>query len=302
MNSDFDASSYPAHGAVLVVGDNPDAMARGAAAAAAADLPLAGRARLAEVESSLGGPQPPTRLFVEIDGVLSGEDADRLDRVLAILNSQADRGQVAAVVSTPFSLVDAVAARLLHPCLLQLADADDAERGAALAAAVRPAGATVRDSGSGEAARATLPDRRSRPDRRGAGPPVQCRADARLPRLGGGRRSRLGGCGGDRAHRAGARLARPSLRPRLVRRSGVGHAARPHGRAHREQAGGGIQPVHRRRRARDHRAALDPHADRCRPVRPKRRPARRRRVFIDLSDPAAAAMRAYLAALRAPAP
>ncbi|HZF44091.1 MAG TPA: winged helix DNA-binding protein [Sphingomonadaceae bacterium] len=303
MNSEFDAPSYPAHGAVLVVGDSSDAMARGAAAVAAADLPLAGRASLADAERLLSGLQPLARLFVEIGGPLDAGDADRLDRVLSILNSQADRGQVAAVVSTPLALVDAVAARLLHPRLLQLADAGDAERGSALVAAMRPTSTTVRDSAGGEAARL-----RYLTDEVG-------RIAAALARLSGA--ALTPDIAGDLPASEAADSADSAEIARIVRARGLRGRhfdpalfADPAWDMLLDLAGARIggKPVAVSSLC---IAAAVPATTALRWIRMltdaglfvrNADPHDGRRVFIDLSDAAAAAMRAYLAALRAPAP
>jgi hypothetical protein len=303
MTSDYDAPSYPAHGAVLVVGDNSEAVARGTAAVAAADLPLAGRASLADAERLLEGLQPPTRLLVEIDGRLAGEETERFDRVLTILNSQADRGQVAAVVSTPFALVDSVAARLLHPRLLQLANADDAERGAALAAAVQPVGATVRDSAGSEAARL-----RYLSDEVG-------RIAAALARLSGA--ALAPGNPGDLRASEAADVADAGEIARIVRaRTLRGRHFDP--ALFADPAWDMLLDLTGARIARKPVAvsslciaAAVPATTVLRWIRMltdaglfvrNADPHDGRRVYIDLSDAAAAAMRAYLAALRAPAP
>ena len=180
-----------------------------------------------------------------------------------------------AVISVPPALVDLAAARAWHPKIDLLCGSDEAERAATVSRASRP--------GDG-------PAPRYRPRRRIDHPPAAvrgCRPDRRHPRLavgGGGaaieRRRR-----GRKRRRSpasrrlcaldhpGAAAARPVLPRRPVRRSRLGHAARPVGRAARG-TGGRLEPVHRRRGAGDDGLAMDQGADRPRPVRP-RRPTRR---------------------------
>ena len=89
------------------------------------------------------------------------------------------------------------------------------------------------------------------------------------------------------------RLQGPLLRRRIVRRSGVGHAARPASGRNRAASRAGIVALHRRRRSGDDRAALDQDDDRRRAVQAAGRSSRRtphiRRTVAGASD----AMRRY---------
>lgn len=137
MTSEMSALSYAAQPPVLVVGDTPASIARGAAAVVASGLSVAARVALEDAEPRLDGGSLPVIVFVEIDGTLEGDGADRLDRLLVRLNREAEARRISTVVSTSVALIDAVAGRLVHPRAVQLAGATDEDRERALAAAMR---------------------------------------------------------------------------------------------------------------------------------------------------------------------
>lgn len=157
MTIDMSPPPYSDRPSVLVVGDSRTSIARGAAAVVASGLSVAARVALEEAEPGLDGGSLPTIVFVEIDGTLEDDDADRFDRLLVRLNREAEARRMAAVVSTSVALIDAVAGRLVHPRVVQLAGASDEDRERALAAAMRPDDVGVRDpaggTSDGEAAR-----------------------------------------------------------------------------------------------------------------------------------------------------
>lgn len=157
MTTDALTPIYSARPSVLVVGNNPASIARGAAAVVASGLFVTTRVTLEEAEPGLDGKSPPLIVFVEIDGTLENDASDRLDRLLVRLNREAEARRLAAVVSTSVALIDDVAGRLVHARAVQLAGATEEDRERALAAVMRPDDIGVREpaggAGDGESAR-----------------------------------------------------------------------------------------------------------------------------------------------------
>ena len=154
MTTDIQRPIYSAQPSVLVVGDTPASIARGAAAVVASGLAVADRVALEDAEPRLDGGPLPLVVFGEIAGTLAGDGGARLDRLLVRLNREAETRRMAVVVSTPVALIDAVAGRLVHPRAVQLAGATDEDRERALAAVMHRDDTGVREpAGGGEAAR-----------------------------------------------------------------------------------------------------------------------------------------------------
>lgn len=157
MTIDIPVPLYSDRPSVLVVGDSPASIARGAAAVVAAGLSVAARVALEDAERRLDGGALPMVVLVEVDGTLHADGADRFDRLLVRLNREAEARRMTAVVSTSVALIDSVAGRLVHPRAVQLAGASDEDRERALAAAISPDDVGVREpaggASDGEAAR-----------------------------------------------------------------------------------------------------------------------------------------------------
>lgn len=141
--------------AVFVIGDGDAAVARAAAAAVAAGWDIAARSDPDGALAAFDDATFPPLLFVEVDGSSAHDGAAGLDALLLRLEIEARSGRCAAVVSTPPALIDLVAARAASPRIVQIAGATDAERALALAEAARPVAGRVREGegGGSEAAR-----------------------------------------------------------------------------------------------------------------------------------------------------
>jgi DNA-binding MarR family transcriptional regulator len=90
---------------------------------------------------------------VATDAVLVDIEEDQgveLDRLLERIESAAHAGRFGSVVSAPLALVDTIAARTMHPDVIQLCAPSDAERLAAIAIVSAPRTARLHDIGKGQ--------------------------------------------------------------------------------------------------------------------------------------------------------
>ena len=213
------------------------------------------------------------------------------------------RGGFPAIVAAPAALIDPVAARIHDPAVELLVDADAGRarrRAGAGAGRARPDAARLSRYLRASRARARLRQLRDEVSRIAA-------TLARLSTGPDGARRRAPGRAAAatcppvsldtvRAGDPRAAAARALFRRGAVRRSGLGHAARPAPGRDRPASRAGVVAVHRRGGPGDDRAALDQDDDRRRPVRAPRRPPRRPpRVRRAVAQPRATAMRRYFA-------
>jgi hypothetical protein len=122
--------------AVLILADGEEAARRGRRTVEAAGC------RVSDVAEVRGGADRLDRQ-VAMDAVwieLEGDGGDDLDRLLNRLELGARDQRFGSVIAFPVALIDPVAARTPHPSVVQLCEASDQERAAAikLASAPRP--------------------------------------------------------------------------------------------------------------------------------------------------------------------
>lgn len=132
---------------VLIFADSEAAAARAASAAERAGCRVQDVTDLAYGVARLGDQVALDAVFVETDG----DPGLALDRLLGRIDQAVAESRYGAIVSTPLSMVDAVAARTSALEVVQLADASPAERADALRHATRRQRPLLHDIGKGGA-------------------------------------------------------------------------------------------------------------------------------------------------------
>ena len=263
------AIDYSAAKPALLFCNDPGRKVAAAARLAAAGVRLVNALPLIEAEARLDGQVSLGLVWLELG---EGDGGPVLERLLPRLNQLAESRGVIVIASVPLSLVDLAAAALIDRATEILVDPDDAQRAATLAMALSGALAEtgVSDVGKDNAARLRqLSDEMARIASTlarlstGPGTPALKPSDAAPAASGRGRRR-------PRRHPCPP-PAGPLLLRGTVRRSVLGHAARPAPGRNRPAARPGVVAVHRRRGAGDNRTAMDQDDDRARHVRPPRR-------------------------------
>jgi hypothetical protein len=132
--------------AVLILADGEEAARRGRRAVEAAGC------RVSDVAEACGGADRLDRQ-VAMDAVwveLEDDHGADLDRLLERLEHGAREQRFGCVVAFPAGMIDLVTARTPHPSVLQLCEASDQERAAAIALASAPRKAILQDVGREE--------------------------------------------------------------------------------------------------------------------------------------------------------
>ncbi|MBB5685277.1 MarR family transcriptional regulator [Sphingobium boeckii] len=127
---------------VLVFGDTPGSRARGEMAAAAAGWRLGCSLDLAGAPDRLDLQAGMDAVLVELDGEGNGV----LDALLDRIERDARASLYRAIIVFPPEAIDAVTARIAHPDIALLCDPDPVERAAALAMALSKRGPWFSDS------------------------------------------------------------------------------------------------------------------------------------------------------------
>lgn len=128
--------SYSDQPPILVGASSDAAMARAVRTIEASGCRIGDRMALSDARERIERQIAATAVWIELDRDCGAE----LDDVLDCLDTNAAGGRFAAVVSSTSALIDAVSARIGTPSIELIADADEAQRAAALAIATAQAG------------------------------------------------------------------------------------------------------------------------------------------------------------------
>lgn len=224
---------------------------------------------------SIDGAMERLQRQVSVDAVvieLDEASLDGSDRLLDWANHAVRGGEAAVIVAMPQAVVDDVYARIDAPQVMLLVEPAAGDRAAALGLALAERQQRLHDHGI--EADAERLRRLSEEVARIAGALAELSTSGRslghtprgVPALGEPQLDASAVRGLIRVRRL-----RDQFFQGTVRRSGLGHVAGPDGGTVGTEPGGGLQPVHRRRRARDDRAPLDPDTHRTWTLRPNRR-------------------------------
>jgi hypothetical protein len=239
---------------MLLAASGDRAMARAERSAIAAGFRVGARMPIESAGQLIEQQVSATALWVELDSDGGGP----MDELLAQVSRDVGNGRYAAVISATADLLDPLAASLETSGVELIIDADDAERAAALAIATTVRGmplhvSDVASDNNAERLR-QLSEEVSRIAstlaRLSTGPGVPARALEPMPA---GDVPPPVRADGARGHPCPSRAR--SLRGD-VRRSGLGHAARPAAGGNRAASRARVEPVHRCRGAGDDRAAV----------------------------------------------
>lgn len=128
---------YGREPAVLICADGDDAIARAAASIRSAGARVTTALPIARAAEMLDDLPAPEAVFVEV----ARDDGAALDRLLDRLDAAASSGRYPSIVAVPRRLVDVAAARAPHAAVTLLCEAEEGERVGALglALAARPA-------------------------------------------------------------------------------------------------------------------------------------------------------------------
>lgn len=130
--TDADNLTYSDLPPVLVAASSAAGFARARPAIEAAGLRVAGTVLVEEAEARMDRQASASAVWVELDS----DGGAPLDALLSRVNREVADRRYAAVVATSAELLEPVLARLDHPGIELLVDADEAERVAALAVAL----------------------------------------------------------------------------------------------------------------------------------------------------------------------
>ncbi|QPQ56097.1 winged helix DNA-binding protein [Allosphingosinicella flava] len=143
----LDMIEYREAPSILIFTDSEAATTRAAASAKRAGYRVQGVAGIANGLERLGEQIALDAVLVEVDG----DQGAVMDRLLDRLNQAAREARHATIVSVPAHMIDAVAARTADPSVYQLVDATDADREEALRLAAQPSRPFLHDVGKGNA-------------------------------------------------------------------------------------------------------------------------------------------------------
>ena len=140
--------AYGDANALLIVADSPAAFSRIGAAAAAAGMPIYANVGLEEALSQLA--RLPPWVAVELDRAPADGAKLALDAVLNRIAGDTGAGRYSAILSTPAALIDLVAPFVMNERVEQLADATPSDRIAALIRSERLGRGGVRETAGDE--------------------------------------------------------------------------------------------------------------------------------------------------------
>ncbi|MEO7365132.1 MAG: hypothetical protein ABIW03_02315 [Sphingomicrobium sp.] len=121
---------------ILIAGDSDESSERAARTIQACGLRIADAVGLEAAPERIDPQVAASALWVE----LGADHGGPMDRLLDHVNRDVKDGRYSAIVAAPLHLIDAVSARVTDAGIELLVDAHDADRAAALAVALSPAG------------------------------------------------------------------------------------------------------------------------------------------------------------------
>lgn len=136
---------YGSNPAIILLADTEAGLARGRRSAELAGCRVTGAALISATDDGLDRQAAVASIYVELENPFDG-----LERLLDRLEDRARSGRSGSVVSAPFEMIDLIASFTPHRDIIQLAQANEADRVVAIARATAGVASGLHDIGKGD--------------------------------------------------------------------------------------------------------------------------------------------------------